>query len=336
MMKHYFWAALLCLIVVLTVSSAQRPTTIFIIGDSTAADKPHPDTSPERGWAMMLQGYFDSQVIIENHAVNGRSSKSFRNEGRWDKVLQRIKPGDYVIIQFGHNDEKSDSARHTDAQTTFYDNLLRYANEAKAKGAHPILMSPVARRNFFTHDTFTADDESLRKTVFSEETINSDTLVDTHGAYRHIAAKVACQSGAYFIDANKITTQLEEQLGAIGSRKLHMWIEPGQLVAIPKGRHDNTHYNIYGASTVARLMADALAQTIPALKRHILHPDMIVSTQWRGQYTDLQAAIDAAPENKKTTIYVLDGQWKNINFGKKKNKISIRFFNGNTGKSNKQ
>ena len=88
------------------MTSSSRKTTIFVIGDSTAAEKQGYKTSPERGWGMVLQGCFDDQIIVDNHAVNGRSSKSFLDEGRWQKVLDKMQPGDYVLIQFGHNDEK--------------------------------------------------------------------------------------------------------------------------------------------------------------------------------------------------------------------------------------
>lgn len=106
---------LLCLAMTLFVmTSSTKITTIFVIGDSTAAEKSNFKDNPERGWGMVLQGFFDDKILVDNHAVNGRSSKSFINEGRWQKVLDRLKPGDYVFIQFGHNDEKPKPDRHTD------------------------------------------------------------------------------------------------------------------------------------------------------------------------------------------------------------------------------
>ncbi|WP_373736676.1 GDSL-type esterase/lipase family protein, partial [Bacteroides heparinolyticus] len=95
---------------------ADKPgITIFMIGDSTMADKDLTGGNPERGWGQMLPGYLSEEIRVDNHAVNGRSSKSFIDEGRWDKVLSLVKKGDYVFIQFGHNDEKTDPKRHTDA-----------------------------------------------------------------------------------------------------------------------------------------------------------------------------------------------------------------------------
>lgn len=117
--------------------SSTKTTTVFVIGDSTAAEKSGFRKSPERGWGMVLQGCFDDKILVDNHAVNGRSSKSFLDEGKWQKVLDRMKPGDYVLIQFGHNDEKPKADRHTDPGTTFDAHLARYVNETRAKGAYP-------------------------------------------------------------------------------------------------------------------------------------------------------------------------------------------------------
>ena len=103
----------------LTAAMPDKTTTIFVIGDSTAANKDTTGGKVERGWGMMLQNCFDADyIVVDNHAVNGRSSKSFLDEGRWDKVLSKIRPGDYVIIQFGHNDEKAQPERHTDPGST--------------------------------------------------------------------------------------------------------------------------------------------------------------------------------------------------------------------------
>ena len=100
--------------------------TIFMIGDSTMANKKIDGGNPERGWGMVLPGFFSEDIKIDNHAANGRSSKSFISEGRWEKVISKVKKGDYVFIQFGHNDEKADSTRHTTPGTTFDENLRRF------------------------------------------------------------------------------------------------------------------------------------------------------------------------------------------------------------------
>ena len=318
-----FCSFCLMLTTVLCLTSSKKQITIFIIGDSTAAEKLHPETNMERGWGMMLQGFFDGAVRVDNHAVNGRSSKSFLDEGRWQKVVDCIKPGDYVFIQFGHNDEKPAANRHTDPGTTFDANLARYVEETRAKGGIPVLFNSVVRRNFYNKVDTSVDDESLRSVSYSDEVVNSDTLIDTHGAYKDAPRHVAERMGVVFIDANQITHDLEQGLGVVGSRKLHMWYKPGEIAGMPEGRKDNTHYNIYGARVVAGLMADAVAKQIKPLRKYVVHYDYVVSKQGRGNYMDLQTAINAVPEKDKTRIYVVDGDWilSKCNLQKKRIKL---------------
>ena len=254
--------------------SNEKKTTIFIIGDSTAAKKDLSTGSPERGWGMALQDYFTDPVVVDNHAVNGRSSLSFYNEGRWAKVLEKLQPGDYVIIQFGHNDEKPSVDRHTEAHSTFQWMLERYVRETREKGGIPILMNCVVRRNYTLKVDGKAEDEALRNTTFKDapKTIEGDTLVDTHGFYRIAPRLVAERMHVHYIDANKITYDLETALGKEGSKKLHMWYKPGEHPALPKGRQDNTHYNEWGAHQVAGRLADALCQEIPVLQKYRTNP----------------------------------------------------------------
>jgi len=263
--------SVLMALLVMTSFIHEHKTTIFIIGDSTAAQKDLSKGSPERGWGMALQQYFDAAyIVVDNHAVNGRSSKSFIDEGRWDKVLALIKPGDYVIIQFGHNDEKPQEARHTEPGSTFDYNLARYIRETREHGGIPVVMNPVVRRNFIQKVPANADDEALRNTTFADgaNMIEGDSLVDTHGLYAVAPRDVAIRMNAHFVDATRITHDLEQGLGVEASKKLHMWYKPGEHPALPEGRQDNTHYNEYGASVVAGLLADALCEEIPLLKKY--------------------------------------------------------------------
>ena len=268
-LKHL--ALLAIALLVLTAFTEHRPTTIFIIGDSTAANKDTTSGKQERGWGMMLQNQFDAAYIrVDNHAVNGRSSKSFIDEGRWDKVLEKMQPGDYVIIQFGHNDEKPKADRHTDPGSTFDYNLARFVRETREHGGIPVLMNCVVRRNFFVIAPDNDDDELLRTTTFKDgvKMIEGDTLVDTHGLYAVAPRDVARRMNCHFVDANAITHDLEQGLGREASKKLHMWFLPGQEPSVPDGRQDNTHYNVYGAQRVAALLAEALCQEIPLLERY--------------------------------------------------------------------
>lgn len=256
---------------VLTASAPRKVTTIFIIGDSTAAKKDLSTGSPERGWGMALQCFFDESFIrVDNHAVNGRSSKSFIDEGRWQKVVDLIEPGDYVIIQFGHNDEKPKPDRHTDPGSTFDYNLARFVRETRERGGVPVLMNPVVRRNFAKVIAKNDDDEALRNTTFKDapQLVEGDSLVDTHKLYAVAPRDVARRMNCLFVDANKITHDLEQSLGVEGSKKLHMWYKPGEHPALPDGRQDNTHYNIYGAHEVARRLADALCEQVPLLSKY--------------------------------------------------------------------
>lgn len=259
-------------LLMLTMSFTNEPKfTVFMIGDSTMANKDTTGGKQERGWGMVLQQYFDDGVVVDNHAVNGRSSKSFIDEGRWDKVLEKIKPGDYVFIQFGHNDEKPQPNRHTDPGTTFDDNLRKFVNETRERGGIPVLFNAVVRRNFALKAQKNDDDEKLRNldAKSGNKVQEGDTLYDTHGDYRFSPANVAREMGAVFVDANKITHELEQGLGREASKKLHMIFAPGEHPSMPNGKWDNTHYNIYGANTVARLLIKAVGEQIPQIKSHL-------------------------------------------------------------------
>ncbi|TFH00641.1 MAG: rhamnogalacturonan acetylesterase, partial [Calditrichales bacterium] len=127
---------------------SEKDIHLYMIGDSTMANKPLLE-NPERGWGQVFPEFFKDNVKIHNHARNGRSTKSFLDQGLWQAVLDSLKPGDYVMIQFGHNDQKiSDSTRYTAPRTGYRTNLIRYVTESREKGASPILLTPVMRRRF--------------------------------------------------------------------------------------------------------------------------------------------------------------------------------------------
>jgi len=318
-MKKITFALLILLM--LTAADKERTTTIFMIGDSTMANKDISKGKKERGWGMALQCFFDDNIVIDNHAVNGRSSLSFINEGRWDAVLKKMKPGDYVIIQFGHNDEKPKADRHTDPGSTFDYNLAKFVRETREHGGTPILMNCVVRRNFAKVAPKNDDDEALRNQTFADapKLIESDSLVDTHGLYRVAPRDVAKRMNVHFVDANKITHDLEQGLGKEASKKLHMWFLPGEEPSVPAGKQDNTHYNIYGAHVVAGLLADALCEEIPILKKYRTDADMTVDSHGRGEYMKLSDAVEEALKDPKkaTTIQILGGTWEKPKLPKK-------------------
>jgi lysophospholipase L1-like esterase len=218
---------------------SDKHITIHMIGDSTMADKQNPEKNPERGWGQVLHGFFNDRVTIRNHAVNGRSTKSFLKEGRWDSVLAELKKGDYVFIQFGHNDAKiTDSTRYTNPYTGYRRNLIRYVNESLAKKAIPILFSPIVRRKFN----------------------DSGVLEDTHGAYPNIMREVAKELNIPFVDMQLKSEDLVLSLGPEKSRALYLWVNPGEYEMYPEGKQDNTHFTEKGATEMARLAIEGLKE----------------------------------------------------------------------------
>lgn len=234
-------------LLIIHYSEAQE-ITVYTIGDSTMANKPNPEENPERGWGQMLPLYFSSNIVIDNRAVNGRSTRSFIDEKRWDAVLTTLKPGDYVFIQFGHNDQKvNDPKRYTNSHTAYRQNLIRFLLETREKGATPILFSSIVRRNF------------------NEQ----GTLVDTHGAYPLEARLVADEYNVPFIDLQYYTELLEESYGVEGSKKLHLHYEPGELSFYPKGKQDNTHLSVIGATEIVTIVVEELKKTDLPLVNYI-------------------------------------------------------------------
>lgn len=220
----------LSLLPLAALAAADAPPTLFMVGDSTMADKPL--DLPERGWGMVLGKFFTDPAMVHNHAVNGRSTKSFIDEGRWDKVMSEVKPGDFVIIQFGHNDEKKeDPKRYADPATSFRDNLRRFVRETRAKHATPILATPVCRRKF----------DAVGK------------LVDTHGAYPEATCAVAKEENVPLLELEKATAAWLQATGDEPSKKFFMWIESDKYPKLPEGRKDDTHFVDEGATHVAAL-----------------------------------------------------------------------------------
>lgn len=264
-----------CLLVLgLTMCAVpQEKVKIYMIGDSTMANKPLENDNQERGWGQVLPAFFNEQVTIDNHAKNGRSSKSFIDEGRWQVVLDSLKEGDYLIIQFGHNDEKADSARHTEPGSTFDANLERFIVEARSKGAKPILMNSIVRRNFSDNPNAVANDD-YRKAKADEPKVDTDTLFDTHGEYKEAPKSVAKKLNVPFVDMNTLTHELVQAMGKDDSKSIYMWIEAGACAACPDGRQDNTHLNIYGAHVVARIAVREMAKEVPALAAYVVYPDI--------------------------------------------------------------
>ncbi|OXB01959.1 rhamnogalacturonan acetylesterase [Flavobacterium pectinovorum] len=225
---------IICLIS--TICFAQK-TTVYTIGDSTMANKKDPDRNPEHGWAQVLQPFFKDNIVVENKAVNGRSTKSFINEKRWDSIYKKLKKGDYVFIEFGHNDEKiEDSTRYTNPHTSYRYNLIKFVKESREKGAIPILLTSIARRNF------------------NEKGV----LVPTHGEYPLETRLVAQEYKVPFIDLEYLTELLEQSYGPEKSKQLHLHFKAGENAYYDKDKADDTHLSLLGATKIAQIVVDQI------------------------------------------------------------------------------
>ncbi|MBN2813773.1 MAG: rhamnogalacturonan acetylesterase [Bacteroidales bacterium] len=227
----------MAMIIMLTgFTSPITKTVIYTIGDSTMANKTT-EVYPETGWGQVLQLFVGDSLLVSNHAVNGRSTKSFIREGRWKAVVEKLSPGDYVLIQFGHNDQKEqDSSRFTNPYTAYRNNLIRFITETRERGATPVLLTPIVRRNFN----------------------EKGTLVDTHGAYPEVMRQVADACGVKLIDLQLHTEEMVIRAGVEGSKTLYLHVNPGEYPGYPQGKEDNTHLSETGAKKVAEMVAREL------------------------------------------------------------------------------
>ncbi|WP_310591808.1 rhamnogalacturonan acetylesterase [Streptomyces resistomycificus] len=217
-------------------ASAATPVRVYIAGDSTASTYVS-SLAPRAGWGQALPVFLTSHAAVVNVAKSGASSKSFIDLGRLDHILAVIKPGDRLLISFGHNDQKiDDPTRYTEPSTTYKRYLSQYIDKSRAKGAVPILVTPVERRRF-----------------------NSAGLVSpSHGAYPAAMRELAAAKGVPLIDLTASSTTLWNRVGVEGTRKYFMILSAGQYPNYPNGSQDNTHFQAFGAIQVARLVATAL------------------------------------------------------------------------------
>jgi lysophospholipase L1-like esterase len=224
-------------------------TTIHMAGDSTMAIKEVKDY-PETGWGVPFSVFFDESVEVINYAQNGRSTRTFIEDGLWQSVIGNLEPGDYVIIQFGHNDE---SESKTDRYTTpeqYKTNLTRFIEETRQRGATPILLSPVTRRHF-----------------------NGQGQIGQTHAYAPLSVEVAIETEVDFIDMDMITREYFQAMGEKDSAIRFMHIPPDTHPNYPHGVRDDTHFNHLGAREVAQLfLAELKARNHPLASR-LRRPD---------------------------------------------------------------
>ncbi|TKC55435.1 rhamnogalacturonan acetylesterase [Pedobacter hiemivivus] len=226
--------AFLGMIILMSSNIPAKKIKVYLVGDSTMSIK-QTSKYPETGWGMPFAIFFDESVIVDNRAQNGRSTKSFMAEGRWKSVTDSLKAGDYVFIQFGHNDEVKTKKTYT-TEEEFETNLGKYVSESLKAGAFPVLITPVARRSF--------DAEGK--------------VLPTHKVYSEIVRTVSREMNVPLIDLDKESMALLQKMGSENSKLLFNKLEPGQHPNYPAGVDDNTHFNEYGARRMAELVLSEL------------------------------------------------------------------------------
>lgn len=232
-----------------SLDNGKASITVYLVGDSTMSIK-RASAYPETGWGMPFVQFFDSSITVENHARNGRSTRSFVEEGRWDPILNKLQPGDYVFVQFGHNDEVPSKATYTKPDE-FQMYLRKYVNETRSKEAIPILMTPVSRRRF--------DDSGMQ--------------VETHEEYSELLREVAKELDVPLIDMDRKSQDLYNTLGEDKSTLLFLHLEEGQNPNYPEGVTDNTHFNETGARMIAELVLKGIQEEKLELSSHIKRPE---------------------------------------------------------------
>ncbi len=213
----------------------KKDITVYMIGDSTMANK-QAKAFPETGWGMPFGEFFDKTVTVDNRALNGRSTLSFQTENKWQPIVDQLKEGDYVIIEFGHNDEKIDKPGVGTTLEQFRDNLVKFVLDTRSKKANPILLTPISRRSF-----------------------KAGVLTDTHKGYPDVVRKVADSLQVHMVDMLKKTEQWLTAIGDEPSKKFFNYVPAGHP-NYPEGKKDDTHLSPEGAKQIAALAAEGIRE----------------------------------------------------------------------------
>lgn len=220
-----------------------RPVTLYLAGDSTMAQK-LASRRPETGWGERLQQYFDmDRARVVNLARNGRSTRTFIEEGRWREVVDALRPGDFVFVQFGHNDASVDKVDRYTPPADYRRNLARFVADVRAKQATPVLLTPVMRRRFDENGAF----------------------YDAHGEYPGIVREVAAELRVPLIDMHRGSERVLRAAGAEPSKAFFLHIDPGTHPNYPQGLRDDTHFSPHGAEVMAELAVAGIREAVPEL-----------------------------------------------------------------------
>lgn len=226
----------LVLLLVYGFVAVQPKVSIFIAGDSTAQSYKEEKDGLIKGWGQMLGKFLTDDVRVVNHAMGGRSTKTFISEGRWDKLLSEVSAGDYVFIQFGHNDASTRPERHA-SYDDYRKNLVKFIEDVRARQANPVLLTSVVMRTFDK---------------------NGNLVDDRLKGYPVITRDVAKEYNVPMIDVNLKTRDFITMLGDSASIPYYRWVEPGVDHAKPEGLKDDTHMMDKGATQVAKFVAEGI------------------------------------------------------------------------------
>ncbi|PTT01704.1 GntR family transcriptional regulator [Pedobacter sp. HMWF019] len=227
----YRLGALTAALFLLSFTFPAHKIKIYLIGDSTLSKK-EVKAYPETGWGMPFSIFFNQEVEVDNRAKNGRSTKSFLAEGRWTPVADSLQQGDYVFIQFGHNDEAKEKLERYTPIADYKTNLLKFIRETRLKKATPVLITPVSRRKFDAQGQVT----------------------ETHKGYSEMVKEVAKEENVPVIDLDEKSRKLYQKLGPENSKLLFNQLAPGVHPNYPNGQQDNTHFNELGAREIAQII----------------------------------------------------------------------------------
>jgi lysophospholipase L1-like esterase len=246
-MKKIFLLAIPFLLASFVEPSKKRK--IWLCGDSTIAIK-QVNTYPETGWGMPFVHFWDSTIQVNNLAKNGRSTKTFINEGLWQQVIDGASEGDYVFIQFGHNDESKEKVERYTNPEEFKANLTKFVKEARVLKATPILLTPVSRRKF--------DEVGVAQ--------------ESHKVYSQLVKEVADAEDVLFIDLDTKSRSLYQEFGKEKSTLLFLQLNAGEHPNYPEGKIDNTHFSELGARLIAQLVLKEIRALNTDLNNHIFVP----------------------------------------------------------------
>ena len=226
---------------------------VYLIGDSTMCTY-QANQFPITGWGMPFTTFFDQSVTIDNRAKGGRSTRTFLSENRWQPIVDALQEGDYVFMQFGHNDEAKEE-KYKDRYTPVPDyklNLIKFITETRSKKATPVIVTPVTRMRF--------DKEGK--------------IMETHIEYTAACYEIAKQYDVPLIDLDKKSRELLQKFGAENAKILFMQLDPGEHPNYPDGQKDNTHFNEYGARKIAELVLAGVKELNLGLANYIVKPTL--------------------------------------------------------------